>query len=227
MQDIEKERKMKKIVLITICLVLVISVLAGCGNTGTPAPTPSPAINTDAIEGFKTIGDLKAAKIEDIQIATYEDSYVYVFSKDNTVYRVIASITKETAQEIWDLDFLDEHYAEKSKELTDPLEIKVYENLSILIPTQEELDKLVGMTGGELIKDGWENRGYYIDDGQIHVFMLHEIFAYIIAFDGEPGIPIDSEEFADNLNEAIQNMTVKNIEYDGIGEATNVEGISF
>lgn len=215
---------MKKTVLCTICLLTIVFIFAGCGKIGAPAPTPSPALTTDAIEGFKTIGDLKTAKIEDIQNATYEDSYVYVFSKDNTVYRVIAPISKETAQKIWDLDYLDEHYADKCKELIDPLEIKYYENLSILIPNQEELDKLVGMTGGELINEGWENRGYYVDDGQINVFMLHDTFAYIITFDGEPGIPVDSEEIGDKLDETIQNLTVKAIEYDGIGEATNVEG---
>ena len=57
-----------------------------------------------------------------------------------------------------DLDFDDPDYDKKENELIAPLTVKVIENLTEGMPTQEEAQQYIGKTGQELMDDGWTVR---------------------------------------------------------------------
>ena len=88
------------------------------------------------------------------------------------------------------------------------------ENLTEAIPKQEELDKLVGKTGEDLIKDGWTEGGGWNYQDMI-VYMNHGVFSFEVEFEGK----LDNPETADF--ESIKPLVVKSVKYTGIGDAAN------
>ena len=191
---------MKKISLF-LALVLALSLLAGCGQSGgeSASDTPEAAAGTSDIDSLKTIGDVLALEgAEFRQSAAYDNVFIYVFDLDGTIYRVFAPMSDDVFTAIMDL------------------EIDRCENLSEQIPPQEELDKLVGKTGADLLDDGWSCSGYMLDT--MEFWMDYGLFEYKVAFDGSLEMSDDFDEY-----EAIRPLTVKSVEYSDLGNATNLE----
>ncbi len=198
---------MKKIIICAFVFVMAALMLISC-ELGKKAYD---------ITTLKTIGDAAAANTTEAwQSTAYEDTYVYVFGIDGTFYRVTADMPEETYDAIMELDYMDEDYDEKYDALVYPLEINKYENLTEMMPTQSELDKLVGKTGADLIADGWYCMGYFLED--MEFYMNKDPFAYIVTFDGQLE---DSEDFDEY--EAIVPLKIKNVEFFGLGDATMID----
>lgn len=162
----------------------------------------------------KTMGELLG--LPDYGTSYSEESFVHAFEQDRIIYRAIANLTPETSKALWSLDWEDEEYNKKYKEIVSQLEVIKIENLSEAVPTQEDMDKLIGKTGQELFDDAWHCSGYDLID--MVFYMDHGPFSYLISFDGEL-------EFSENFDEyeALKGLTVKSITYNGFGDITNTE----
>lgn len=207
---------MKKTISLILALALVLAVFAGCSKK--PADETNPSGNTSAdVTSFKTIGDIISSGIESIQSANTDKYYIYVFQIDQVYYRAIANLTPELSQSLFDLDFDDKDYNSKLNEIISPLTIDKLENLTETVIPQEELDKLVGKTGEELINDGWNaGMGYNLET--MEFFLNKGAFEYTVVFDGKLENSDDFDE-----EEAIKPLVIKSVTLNGIGDATNVE----
>ncbi len=144
------------------------------------------------------------------------DYYIYVFEKDGIIYRATAKFPPDVSEKVAAIDIFDEQYDAKVREAVAPLEIEKLDNLTEMIPPQEELDALVGKTGQDLLDAGWTIWSYQLD---IMEFGLHHgPFAFTVVFDGELEMTDDFDEYA-----AIAPLTIKSVTYDGIGDGTETE----
>ena len=207
---------MKKTIALILSLILILAVFSGCVKNTDRETNPS--VNSSAdINSFKTIGDIINSGIDSIQSANTDRYYIYVFQAGQEYYRAVSNITPEISQSLFDLDFDDKNYDSKLNKIISPLEIDKLENLSDTVIPQEELDKLVGKTGEELINDGWNaGMGYNLET--MEFYLNKGAFEYTVVFDGKLENSDDFDE-----EEAIKPLVVKSVTLNGIGDATNVE----
>ena len=127
--------------------------------------------------------------------------------------------TARWSEAVWAIEFDDEDKDQKVRDLVSPLEVARLENLTEQIPSQEELDKLVGKTGQDLFDDGWDY--YYYNLDEMEAGLNHGPFAYIVkfAYEGEPMVNSDDFDFY----EAFKDLPVTSVTYDGIGDAANMD----
>ena len=214
---------MKKVVSLTLALLLVLSVFAGCSNksdNNQPSPDGTkPASGSVDVSSLKTIGDILSLNLNgENQYATYGSKFIYVFELDSIIYRAISSVDEATSQALFDLDYMDPDHDKKMGDLVSSLEIETLENLSENILPQEELDKLVGKTGADLINDGWvTGMGYNTDT--MEFWLDYKAIQYTVVFEGS----VDSEAEDFDEEEAIKPLVIKSVTYNGLGDATNIE----
>ena len=212
---------MKKGLALVLALMLMISVLAACGQTGENSTgdtegAQGPVSGTAAIESLETIGDAMALESAEFRQSSGETNrFVYVFGLDGTYYRVIAPMTDEEFQEFMDLDYDDPDYDAKLEKIIGPLKIETWENLSDMIPPQEELDQWVGKTGQELFDAGWTNSGWNLDE--MEFWMDYGPFMYTVVMDGTV------ENVEDFDEEDIAPLVVKSVTYNDLGDASYIE----
>ena len=208
-----------------LTVLMAMALLAGCGQAGGGSDDGdgaggSPAgyaAGTEAIDDLETIGDaMNVASAEVYQAATYEDVHIYVFEYEGTIYRVFAPVTEEIFQAIMDIDYDDPDKDEKENALVSPLVIEKRENISEKIPSQEELDEWKGKTGEDLLNDEWEIYGYNLDT--MEFYMNHQLFSYIVTFDGELELTDDFDEY-----EAVKPLKILSVTYEGLGDAASKE----
>ena len=209
-------------------LVLLIMVLAAafmitaCGQESGENGSEGTEAGSKAFDPaqVKTLGDLFAYENDgEHQEGFSEEKYVYVLEQDGVYYRAAVDLPEDVSEALWAIEFDDEDRDQKVRDLVSPLEIKNLENLNEQIPSQEELDKLVGKTGQDLFDDGWSQSGYDLEEMQ--AWMNHGPFAYVVKFeyDGEPMVNTDDFDF----EKEFKDLKVKSVEYDGIGDAANPE----
>ena len=211
---------MKSTVRILFCLLLaacMIFAFAGCSAEKTDAPKAGESVADSAQEAgeFTTMGDAFAYESDNISYS--DEYYVYVFEKDGVIYRAIAELPADVSETIWAIDFFDENRDAMILEAVSPLPIMRLDNLTELIPPQEELDALVGKTGQELKDDGWSISSWDLDS--LEFGMYHGPFAFTVLMEGDftPNENYDFDEDAD-----FAPLTVKSVTYDGIGDASDV-----
>lgn len=166
------------------------------------------------LDAVKTLGDLLG--LPEVGTSLTGTTYVYAFEQDGNTYRALCDVPEETAQAIFDLDFDDPDYDKKLSELIAPLPVKVIENLTENIPSQQEADQYLGKTGQELIDDGWTVYFYNLDEMQFG--MNHGVYSYDITFEGKIKDPDSFNEDTD-----MGGLTVKAITCSGVGDAAYVE----
>lgn len=161
--------------------------------------------SASSIEEVKTFSDVLA--LPNYGTALTEDTVVYAFELGGTVYRVVSKLEPDTAAA------LNEAFGDSQKfnELLAPIEIDQIVNVSEKIPSQEELDKYVGKTAGELLDDGWTWTYYNLDEMEFG--MEHGWFRYVLKLDGK----VENKEDL-IIEEAIKDLKVLSIAYEGIGE---------
>ena len=166
------------------------------------------------LDAVKTLGDLLG--LPEVGTGLTGTTYVYAFEQDGSTWRAICDVPEETAQAIFDLDFDDPDYDKKLNDLIAPLPVKVIENLTENIPSQQEADQYLGKSGQELIDDGWTVGFYNLDALQFN--MTFGIYSYDITFEGKIKDPDSFNEDTD-----MGGLTVKAITCSGVGDATYVE----
>ena len=222
---------MKKIIILVCVITAAIFMLTACKKTepvqngssassenagSTAASVSSGSFDPSAV---KTMGDiLPYEETGNYQEAYSEKQFVYVFVADGVYYRAKAALTKEAADMVWGEEY-DEERDQKVRELISKLEIDSIENLSEQVPTQEELDKLIGKTGQELFDDGWTDFGY--DLSEMNANMYHGDFAYIVHFEYEGEQMVNTDDF--DFYEAFKDLKVGSVKFDGLGNAANPE----
>ena len=219
---------MKNTIALLLSLALILG-LTACG--GSAASSASAAPETENAESASAAQETQAPEAADnaefhtmADVFAYDsdnyaaggDYYIYVFEKDGIIYRATAKFPPDVSEKVAAIDIFDEQYDAKVREAVAPLEIEKLDNLSEMIPPQEELDALVGKTGQDLLDDGWTIWSYQLD---IMEFGLHHgPFAFTVVFDGELEMTDDFDEYA-----AIAPLTIKSVTYDGIGDGTETE----
>ena len=206
---------MKKIFAFIMVLTLALAVLTACGEEqkDEEQKEEKATINLDSL---KTMGDAFALEAENDQFGSDDQHFVYVFEIGGTAYRVIADMTKEVQKEMDKLDASKEDFNDKTKEAAASLEISKRENLTEMIPSQEELDKFAGKTGQDLLDDGWTVSGWDIDE---NTFTMNKgPFAYTVVIDSKLK---ESDDF--DGDEEIKKLKIKTIKYSDIGDATNLD----
>ncbi len=206
---------MKKKLIAFLGIVLSLC-LCACG-----ASTASTADTSAGAEGkLETLGDAFAVESEFQSTAYTEDQYIYVFDLNGTPTRVVAALPDGVAEQIEAIDFSDEDYDAKLNALIGSLKLDQVEDLSKGIPSQEELDQLVGKTGKELLEDGYEIMGYMMD-GESTVYTLEKgLYQYEFTFNELIEITDDFDEY-----KALSDLTVKSVEYDTL--STNCTDLSY
>ena len=179
------------------------------------APAPEEAAQEPApeadVDGFLTMSDAFAYDVCDSSFSEY--LYACVFEKDGEYYRAVAELPADVSEALWALDFFDENYDSLVREAVAPLEIMRLDNLSESIPSQEELDALVGRNVQELVDEGWYYWYWNMDEKELG--MYYGPFSYLITFDGTPEDPenFDATQSGD--------LTVRSVQFDGIGDAVS------
>lgn len=222
---------MKKIISIMLAIVLSVTMLAACGNSGNggngsgSSPEAGSASGADAavdeaavIESLTTLGDAIALESSDTQTAVYDGKAIYAFKLGDSYYRAIAGISQEDEQAYMDIDFMDDDYEEQQKNILSTLVIDRIDNLSLQMLSREELDALVGKTGQDLQDAGWICTGHNLED--MEFWMEYAPFVYTVVFDGE--VPEAEYETFDD-EEDTREMIVKQVKFNGLGDATNIE----
>lgn len=208
---------MKKTLAFLFACLTALSLLAGCGTekgAADAAPAAQEAENAPAAEAsaFQTMGDVFSYDSENNGFS--DTHFVYVFKKDGITYRAIAELPPEISEAIWEIDFFDEDRDAVIMDLVAPLPIMRLDDLSGMIPAQEELDALVGKNVQELLDDEWSF--WYWNMEAMEGGMYHGPFSFLLTFDGTVENP---EEFDESQADR---LTVSSVTFDGIGDATNV-----
>lgn len=197
---------MKKMIGIALVLVLALGIVTGCGKpAGGGNEGGSGAASPAEITSAKTIGDL--AKYENNGYMYDDKNYVTVVVVNGDFYRAKAKLTKEILEKLDAVDFQDENTSQKVEEIMAPIEIAELLNLSDMVLPKEELDKLVGKTGEDLLNAGWTTTGYYPDGSSIR--MDHGPAQYDVVF--EETIPEAGD--GTDTDEVIKPLKVKSIEF--------------
>ena len=159
----------------------------------------------------KTMADVLA--LPGYESATTDDCYVYVFEQKGIMYRAVCDIDSGVQDRIFELDFEDPEYTKKYNAIIAPLEIARMDNLTEMIPGQEELDAWIGKTLGDLLDKGWSYSGYNLEDKEFN--MNYGLFSYVVGYEGEPaGGPEELEEGM------IRPLVVTSVTYDRLGNGT-------
>ena len=165
------------------------------------------------LDKVTTLGQLLG--LPDYGRAWTESVYVFAFEQDGDIYRAIADLPESVYNAMNDLDFEDEKYDEKLDALIDGLKVVNITDLTKAIPTQADMDKLIGKTVKELFDAGWENFGgntqnmeFYFDRG---------VFSYTLTLEGTLK---DLQNFEDA---DLEPLVVKSVVFNGIGNPTAIQ----
>ena len=202
---------MKKLLafLLTFCMILP---FAACkakdasvqDSASSEGPLPS-------VSELRTLGD--AFHFESNDNGFSRKHYVYVFEADGTYYRAIADLPDDVSDTIWAIDIFDETYDEQVRSAVAPLEIAKLENLSESSPSQQELDAFVGRNVQDLLDEGWSF--WYWNMETMEGGMNYGPYSYQLTYEGSVENPDDFDESQANA------LTVKSIQYEGIGDAVS------
>ena len=233
---------MKKNIATILAAFVFLSAFAGCaGTAGTPsssAPSTTEATSSvapsssvvpssskaqeDKSATFKTMADVLRVRTKDNWCSGYDEHrMIYVFETEGIFYRAYITMKKDVFDKLQESASSPGDSMDKRDQIYSSLAIDRCENLSSLIPKQEELDKLIGKTGKDLFDAGWGSRGFSLEDpeGQ-QLYAAKDLFEYTVIFEGKyEGKPInwDTEEFDEG--KYFSDKKVKSVKFRGVSDA--------
>ena len=158
-----------KLVTLAFGMVLALGLLSACGGQQTSnengSATDTPTASTVDTSNWKTLGDALAVETEDVASGWDDNYYVVAFEAGDSLFRVVAKSEEGIQDKTGDLNVMDDDYNDKLREIIGDLEIVSVDDLTAEVPTQEQLDAMVGKTGQELIDDGWAFQSYFMTGG--------------------------------------------------------------
>ena len=211
-----------------LTLGLAVLPLAACSGQGASSDqgatedTTAEATAEVDISALKTLGDVMAIESEG-QTATWnEEHYIYVTTVNGAPLRAVVDLTPEIYSQIEELDFLDEEHDQKLNDIIGGLELASLDDYSDQVPSQDELDALVGKTGKELLDDGFTFSTLTMYGGDETVAELEkDLFRYEVTFDGT--VDGDADSFDGNL---VAELPVASVGFIGLSdEAMNPENV--
>lgn len=140
-----------------LCLLISLT-LAGCGG-----------------QMGNEIAALFEEGYQDSYTTMEENTWKGILLKDDSwdsVYLVITEMTDEEYETYSGLDYADEDYDAKEKEILCQCGNVTVTEVTDTILTPDKLDAYVGMTMGELEDAGFENNGYWGDPEMGYVFLF-------------------------------------------------------
>lgn len=207
---------------ITFGLILAVAFAAACsgktGDTGSSQTVAESTAKTGAETESGTEEKTMADVLEFPSLATSLGSefFAYVYEQEGTLYRAVTKLTPELSDQLFAVDFDDPEYDQKLNGLLGPLPIDRMDNLTEMVPSQEELDAYVGKTGQELFDEGWFYVSYNLED--MEADMNAGLFVYTVKFDYD-GEPMENTEDFD-FEEAFRDLKVNSVTYSGLGNIT-------
>ncbi len=205
---------MKKIIAMFMVLMMAMAALTACSGSSESGEKSKKDINS-----LETIGDVIDLETdEDTQSSISDGKVVYAFKLGGKYYRVIGSITPEQEAEYHSVDIMKEGYEEEQKEIVKNIKIDKIEDLSDQMLSQEEMDAYVGKTGREMQDAGWIYTGHDLEN--MEFWLQYGPFVYTVVFDGK----VDEKDWDTFEDESgAKDMKVKSVEFNSIGDATNIE----
>lgn len=191
---------MKKIFALILALVMICS-FAACGN--------EPAAKTE-----NEISKLYAEGFDCMSTTADETMWKGLFLKDESydvIYKVTAPLTTELYEQFDSMDWEDE---EGHKQFYCSLENVTVEDISSLVPTEEDLQQFVGMKFGELEDLGWYNSGWTGGEGEAYTFYYDGPIFYGSIVPEETVMDIDDLSTND-----MRELTVKEMIFYGISSS--------
>lgn len=226
---------MKKNIAIILATFVFISAFAGCSQpAAAPSSSSAAASSTTAVASsstkaeedlsktFKTLADVIKVRDKERWSYSYDEKKIcYVFEAEGVVYRAYATMKKDVFDNLQELVTSPEESLEKREQAISVLTVDRCENLSLKILKQEELDKFIGKTGKDLFDEGWEPRGFSLEDPEgMQLYAAKGMFEYTVIFedkyDGKP-INWDSDEF-DEMK-YFSDKKIKAVKYMGVSDA--------
>jgi hypothetical protein len=113
---------------------------------------------SDTAPAASSMADVMSKETASSMTNYTDDKLVYVYQEDGRTYRVTAELTPEQHDQIEALAY-DEDRQAKIIEIIQDAKIASSEDLSSQLLSQEELDKYIGMSGYDLIQEGFEVQG--------------------------------------------------------------------
>ena len=210
---------MKKLIVLAIS-AMTVTCLCACGGGTQASSTASGASgDTASTPEFATLGEALSAENTEHQAQWNDDQYVYVYQNGDQAYRVVAEMTPEVAEALEKVEFGEDGADEKVLEVLKDQKVTKVEDLTQGIPAQEELDKMIGKTGKELVLDeGYELVGNSYFDNTVQGTFSKGLYTYTAEMNEQPKNP-------DNFNGDVEilDMTVKSFTYAGISDmATDI-----
>lgn len=146
---------MKKLISVLMALIIILT-LAACGAEKTPPQQNLITQLTD--EGY-----------EYTMTSVTEEFWKGLMEKDGQYLLVTAAMTPALYEDYNAIGFEDDYDALMLAFLG-ALKDVTSEDITDRVPSQEELDRYIGMTMGELEKEGYEQTGYLGDEGVYSFF---------------------------------------------------------
>lgn len=211
-----------------LTLGLVVMPLAACsaqgvsGDQGATEDTTTEETAAVDVSSLKTLGDVMGIESEGQSSTWNEEHYIYVTTANGAPLRAVVDLTPEIYSQIEELDFLDEEYDQKLNDIIGGLELVSLDDYSDRLPSQEEMDALVGKTAQELLDDGYIFFGltYYGGEETVGQFDKDD-FRYEITLDGT--VPEDVDTYDET---AIADLPVASVSFSELSEAaTNPENL--
>ena len=197
-----------KLAALAFGMVIALGLLNACGGQQAASESGSegdaPAASAVDTSSWKTLGDSLAVKTEDVASGWDDKYYIVAFKADDSLFRVVAKSEDGIQDKTGELDFLADDYDDKLLGIIGGLEIVSVDDLTAEVPTQEQLDAMVGKTSQELIDDGWTFQSYFMTDGdETGATFTKGYVACNVTFDAKVSSEVaDSDQNGDNLKDA-------------------------
>ena len=204
-----------------LSIALVASpLLAACGNSSNQQPA-SEATTSDEeskaseldMKSWQTLGDALEHATGSLSWGSNDKYIVCVFEADDALVRAVGEMEPGVDEKMGEVDFFADDHDEQIAQIIGVLKLESAEDLSGDIPSQEELDALVGKTGQQLQDDGYAFESYYMYGGdETSAIYAHGFIGVDVTFD-----TTISEEDADGdeNGDALKDAVVTAAEYAG------------
>jgi len=196
--------------------VLLIFGMAACSEQAEAPETEEEAQTSAETPEFLTIGDAVEADSSDYPLYSYDEHhFIYVTLCEGEDIRVAAEMNGELCAAMDAVDFFADDRDEQIFKIAGDLEVIQTINLTAGIPSQEELDGLVGKTGADLENEGYNYSGSMIDEDQAEYYLYKDFYEIAVVFDGTID-PNDIETF--NEMDCVKDMKVTSVRYSGLSD---------
>ncbi len=201
-----------------LCLALSFALLVACsGQSGvgeTNASTTASQTVAIDVSSWKTLGDALAAQTDPLSSGWDEHHYVSVFRAGDAIVRVVGELDSDSYAKIGAVDWSKEDADAQLVEAASAVPLVSAEDLTSELVSQDELDKLVGKKGRDLVDGGWTFQSYYMTGGdQTGAYFCKGDLAYMITLDATVS------DDADDEGAAVMDVPVVAAEFGGAADA--------